>query len=162
MSGDGGITIPRGGGGGGIRQPMRGLGIAASGLSAQRARMEAISENIANAETTRGPDGTPYRRKTVSLEQVGFEPLLNQGAAPAPGQEGYGGVRIAGVQEDTSEGPLVYDPGHPDADENGYVRMPNVDIDTEMVDLMDARRVFEANASVFQAIKAMLHRSTQL
>ena len=162
MSGDGGVRIPTGGGGGAIRQPMRGLGIAASGLSAQRARMEAISENIANAETTRGPDGTPYRRKIVSLEQVGFEPLLTQGANPAPGEEGYGGVRVAGVAEDASEGPLVYDPGHPDADENGYVRMPNVDINTEMVDLMDARRVFEANASVFQAIKAMLHKSAQL
>jgi flagellar basal-body rod protein FlgC len=160
--GDGGISIPTGGPGGGIRQPMRGLGIAASGLSAQRARMEAISENIANAETTRGPDGTPYRRKIVSLEQVGFQPLLNQGAAPTPGDEGYGGVRVTGLQEDASEGPLVYDPGHPDADENGYVRMPNVDINTEMVDLMDTRRVFEANATVFQAIKSMLHKSAQL
>ena len=64
--------------------------------------------------------------------------------------------------EDASEGTLVYDPGHPDADANGYVRMPNVDLNTEIVDLMETRRLFEANATVFQAIKSMLHRSTQL
>lgn len=162
MSGDGGIGIPTGSGGGGMRAPMRGLGIAASGLSAQRARMQVISENIANAETTSGPDGQPYRRKVVSLQPVGFQPLLSQGQAPAPGEEGYGGVRVAGVQEDTSQGPLVYDPGNPDANADGYVQMPNVDINTEMVDLMDSRRVFEANATVFQAIKSMLQKSTQL
>ncbi len=82
-------------------------------------------------------------------------------AVPAD-PDGFGGVRVAGVEEDTTAGPAVYDPGHPDADENGYVRMPNVDINTEIVDLMETRRLFEANASVFQAIKQMLHRSTQL
>ena len=153
---DGGIQI----GAGGIRQPMRGLGIAASGLSAQRTRLDAISANIANAETTSGVDGTPYRRKVVRLEEVGFEPLLT-GAADEPEDEA-GGVRVVGVEEDLSEGALVYDPGHPDADENGYVRMPNVDITTEMVDLMETRRLFEANATVFQAIKSILRRSTQL
>lgn len=153
---DGGIPI-----GGGMAQPMRGLGIASSGLSAQRARLDAISANIANAETTRGVDGTPYRRKVVRLEEVGFQPLLTDGT-PAPGEEGFGGVRIASIAEDATQGPLVYDPGHPDADANGYVRMPNVDLNQEMVDLMETRRLFEANATVFQAIKSMLHRSTQL
>ena len=66
------------------------------------------------------------------------------------------------MAEDLTEGPLLYDPGHPDADERGYVRMPNVDITTEMVDLMETRRLFDANVTVFQAIKAMLRRSTQL
>lgn len=155
---DGGIPI----GGQRVRQPMRGLGIAASGLSAQRARLDAISSNIANAETTRGADGTPYRRKVVRLEEVGFQPLLNGPEAPTQGEDGFGGVRVAGVAEDTSEGALVYDPGHPDADANGYVHMPNVDINTEMVDMLETRRLFEANATVFQAIKSMLHRSTQL
>ena len=158
---DGGIPI--GGANGGLGgQSMRGLGIAASGLSAQRARLDAISANIANAETTRGVDGKPYRRKVVQLQEVGFEPVLNGVEAPQQGDEGFGGVRIAGVAEDTSEGSLVYDPGHPDADANGYVHMPNVDLNTEMVDLMESRRLFEANASVFAAIKSMLHRSTQL
>ncbi|MFQ5537918.1 MAG: flagellar basal body rod protein FlgC [Gemmatimonadota bacterium] len=145
----------------GIRRPMRGLGIAASGLSAQRARMNVIAANIANAETTQGVDGAPYRRRTVALEEVAFQPLLGATGGAVVGKEG-GGVRIVGVQEDTREGPLVYDPGHPDADENGYVRMPNVDINQEMVDMMEVRRLFEANVSVFQAIKTMLRRAAQL
>jgi len=153
---DGGVQF------GAVRRPMRSLGIAASGLSAQRARMDAVASNIANAETTRGPDGTPYRRKVVRLEEVAFEPLLDAEALVSPGQEGFGGVQVAGVAEDLSQGALVYDPGHPDADGNGYVRMPNVSITEEMMDLMDARRLFEANATVFTAIKSMLRRSTQI
>ncbi len=72
------------------------------------------------------------------------------------------GVRVAGVETDTSEGPLVYQPGHPDANADGYVRMPNVRITDEMVDLMDARRVFEANATVFQSAKQMLRRAIDI
>ena len=143
-----------------IRRPMRSLGIAASGLSAQRTRLDVIAANIANAETTRGVDGTPYRRKVVQLQEVAYQPT--DGVAVPADPDGFGGVAITGVTEDTTAGPAVYDPGHPDADENGYVRMPNVDINTEIVDMMETRRLFEANASVFQAIKQMLHRSTQL
>lgn len=145
----------------GLRRPMRSLGIAASGLSAQRARLDVIASNIANAATTRGPDGTPYRRRVVLLEAVGFQPLLDASTAAA-GEDGSGGVRVAGVVEDLSEGPLIYDPGHPDADENGYVRMPNVNLTDEMVDMMQTRRLFDANVSVFQAMKSMLRRATQL
>ncbi len=144
-----------------VRRPMRSLGVAASGLSAQLARLEAIATNIANAETTRGPDGTPYRRKVVEFQEVGFQPLL-MGSVNAFEEDVIGGVRVAGVAEDLSEGVLVYDPGHPDANADGYVRMPNVNITNEMVDMMDARRLFEANASVFQAIKSMMHRAAQL
>jgi flagellar basal-body rod protein FlgC len=142
-----------------LRAPLRGLGIAASGLSAQRARLDAIAVNIANAETTRGVDGTPYRRKVVCLEEVPFESLV-VGAEP-PGGDG-GGVRVSRVEEDLTEGALRYDPGHPDADEAGYVRMPNVDVSSEMVDLMVTRRLFEANATVFEAMKSVLRRSTQI
>ena len=148
-----------------IRRPMRPLGIAASGLTAQRARIDAIATNIANADTTRGPDGTPYRRKVVNLEEVAFEPLLAtdpERLMEEEPQDRLGGVRVAGIAEDDSEGALVYDPGHPDADESGYVRMPNVDINTEIVDLMEARRFFQANATVFQAVKSILRRSAQL
>ncbi len=144
-----------------VRKPMRSLGVAASGISAQLARLEAIASNIANAETTRGPDGVPYRRKVVTFEEVGFQPLLI-GSVNAFEEDIIGGVRVVGVAEDLSEGALVYDPGHPDADEAGYVLMPNVNITDEMVDMMDARRLFEANASVFQAIKSMMYRATQL
>ena len=144
-----------------IRRPMRSLGIAASGLTAQLARLSAIASNIANAETTSGPDGAPYRRKVVEFQEIGFQPLLME-SVNAFEQEVIGGVRVATVNEDLSEGVLRYDPGHPHADVDGYVRMPNVNITEEMVDMMDARRLFEANASVFQAIKSMMHRATQL
>ena len=145
----------------GIRRPMRSLRIAASGLTAQRTRLDVIAENVANAETTRGVDGTAYRRKTVELREVGSRlPML--GPRSANVEDDRGGVVVAGIVEDPTEGRMVYDPGHPDADEAGYVVMPNVSITEEMVGMMEARRLFEANASVFQAIKSMLHRATQL
>jgi flagellar basal-body rod protein FlgC len=170
----------------GISRPMfRILGIAATGLSAQRARMEVAAQNIANAETTRTPQGGPYRRKTVTLEEAAPEPgaamdvsaIARSVTADAPfggaaaalipsiastEPSSSGGVQIAGIGEDHSEGALVYDPGHPDANANGYVRMPNVQITDEMMDMMDARRVYDANASVFQAAKAMLRRALDL
>lgn len=153
--GDGSLVTPF------RRRPMGSLGVAASGLAAQLARLHVIALNIANAETTRGPDGAPYRRKVVEFQEIGFQPLL-MGSVNAFEEDVIGGVRVAGVAEDFSEGALVYDPGHPHANEDGYVRMPNVNITEEMVDMMDARRLFEANASVFQAIKSMMHRAAQL
>jgi flagellar basal-body rod protein FlgC len=149
---------------------FRPLDISASGLSAQRLRMETIATNIANAETTRGPTGVPYRRRVVALEAVEgqpapaqFPPLPSEqqagGVTPPDPTASMGGVRTLAVEEDPSEFPLVYDPGHPDADAQGYVRYPNVNVTTEMVDLMEARRVFEANASVFEAAKSLLRRA---
>jgi flagellar basal-body rod protein FlgC len=163
------------------------LAIAAGGLSAQRARMEVAAQNIANAETTRTAEGGPYRRKTVSLETAPDPTTFPTGpdmgalAYIAGGSEAYGaaarsimpgiagtdvqdagGVRIAGIGEDRSEGSLVYDPGHPDANEKGYVRMPNVRITDEMMEMMDARRVYDANATVFQSAKSMLRRALEL
>ena len=156
----------------GVRRFFRSMGIAASGLSAQRARIEVIADNIANAETTRTADGTPYRRKVVELEEIPFSALMDDrglsGNVPGPrgggpaGEPEAGGVRILGAIEEMTEGPLVYDPGHPDANEDGYVQMPNVRITDEMVSLMEARRLYEANASVFDAVKSMLRRATQL
>ena len=140
--------------------------------SAQRARIETIADNIANAETTRTADGTPYRRRVVQLERVPFAEVMATrgftGDSPRPVAPGTtpppepGGVRVLGTMEDTEVGPVVYDPGHPDANEDGYVQMPNVRITDEMVDLMEARRLYEANASVFDAVKSMLRRATQL
>jgi flagellar basal-body rod protein FlgC len=156
----------------GFRRFFRSMGIASTGLSAQRARIEVIADNIANAETTRTADGTPYRRKVVQLEEIPFSALMeargSSGNVPGPRGGGLagdleaGGVRILGTAEEMTEGPLVYDPGHPDANEDGYVQMPNVSITDEMVDLMEARRLYEANASVFEAVKSMLRRATQL
>ncbi len=154
----------------GLRSSFSSMGIAASGLSAQRTRIEVIAENIANAETTRTEGGTPYRRKVVQLGEVPFPEVMGarggavaggRAATPVAGAE-VGGVRVLGVSEDGSEGPVVYDPGHPDADGDGYVRLSNVSITDELVDLMEARRLYEANASVFDAVKSMLRRSTQL
>jgi flagellar basal-body rod protein FlgC len=174
-----------------VRPMFRSLAIAASGLSAQRTRMEATASNLANSETTRTPDGTPYRRRVVRLERA---EMSEQGyGAPAPGQLPFSvppfgtppfdvpayapgdtgsyavvpddpayGVRVAGVEDDASEGTLVYEPGHPDADANGYVRYPNVRVTDELIDLMDARRVYEANATVFQSAKAMLRRAIDI
>lgn len=158
----------------GVNRPMfRTLGISASGLSAQRARLDVIASNIANAETTAADgNGTPYQRRVVRLEARGnaWQPYeVNAAGDPARFRlpsgnpmDGLHGVSIAAIEEDVSEGPLVYDPGHPDADEAGYVRYPNVRITDELVDLMDARRVYEANATVFESAKAMLRRALEI
>lgn len=155
-----------------VRPMFRTLAIAASGLSAQRQRMETIATNIANAETTSTAEGGPYRRRIVRLEpgtvpgqpyELGPDgwPSLFRLPAGDP-VETMEGVRIAEIEEEMSEGPLVYDPGHPDADASGYVRYPNVRITDEMVDLMDARRVYEAGSTVFQSVKSMLRSAINL
>jgi flagellar basal-body rod protein FlgC len=128
-----------------IRQLLQPLTAAAAGMSTQQRFIETISANIANAETTRTPEGGPYRRQVVTVQ----------------GNAATGGVATV-TSADQSQGRLVYDPGHPDADQNGYVRMPNVDVATEMVDLMIARRMHEANATVFQAAKGMLQKSLEI
>jgi flagellar basal-body rod protein FlgC len=157
----------------GPRAPLfRPLDIATSGLSVQRLRLETAATNIANAETTRTDTGGPYRRRVVVAGEV-----LREGAAPSfpplpldaerglPGADptdSSGGVRALAIEEDPSEGPLLYDPGHPDANADGYVRMPNVRISDEIVDMMDARRIYEANATVFQAAKQLLRRALDI
>jgi flagellar basal-body rod protein FlgC len=198
-----------------VRPMFRTLAISASGLSAQRQRMETVANNLANAEVTRGPDGQPYRRKVTVLQAASadtqlfgalaggagglagttvnpvppfgtqafnvpalatpdrrvpgpdgprsaFVPLLPGGAGGGAGDDGLHGVRVASVQDDRTEGPLVYDPGHPDADANGYVRYPNVRPTDELIDLLDARRMYDANATVFQSAKAMLKKALEI
>lgn len=193
---------------GAIRPMFRSLGIAASGLSAQRVRMETIAQNLANADVTRGPDGQPYRRQVAMLEAATAEtasfpvqptvppgiggtiaapvapfgsppfqvPALEDGprtievpvlppSLPAPTAitgDGHYGVRVAGTAEVESEGRLVYEPAHPDADANGYVRYPDIDTTQELVQLLDARRIYEANVSVFQTAKAMLRAALDI
>ena len=141
-----------------------GLEISASGLTAERLRMDVSAENLANAQTTRGTDGQPYRRKEVILqEQAGsFGASLSAAMGSNNGSQG-GGVQVAGVVQDTAT-PLkrVYDPGHPDADAQGYVSMPNVDTVTEMVDLISAQRAYEANVTAMQAAKQMFSRTLEL
>ena len=137
--------------------------INASGLTAQRYRMDIISENVANANTTRTEDGTPYVRKVVTFtekdKQTKFSRVLNKTMDKYTGN----GVKVSGVHEDkVTEMNKVYDPSHPDADEDGYVTYPNVNIITEMTNLIDATRSYEANSTAFNASKSMALKGLEL
>jgi flagellar basal-body rod protein FlgC len=137
------------------------LNVSGSGLSAERLRMDVTAENLANAQTTRGPDGQPYRRKEVVLQQQGgFETALT--SAIGQGTPAGQGVEVAGIVEDQTPNRMVYDPGHPDANGEGYVSMPNVDPVTEMVDLIAASRAYEANVTAMQTAKQMFSRTLDL
>jgi len=139
-----------------------GLEISASALTAERLRMDVVAENLANAQTTRGADGQPYRRKEVLLQERAGSFGASLTAAMNRGGTQGGGVEVAGIAEDQTPLKQVYDPGHPDADENGYVAMPNVDTVTEMVDLIGAQRAYEANVTAMQAAKQMFSRTLEL
>ena len=137
--------------------------ISSSGMSAERYRMDIISQNIANANTTRTEDGTPYRRKVVTFaekeKQTPFSRVLNEARDNYSGK----GVRVSSVEEDKwTEMKMVYDPAHPDADENGYVLYPNVNIVTEMTNMIDASRAYEANATAFSASKAIAMKGLEM
>ncbi|MBM7552755.1 flagellar basal body rod protein FlgC [Thalassobacillus pellis] len=143
------------------------MNVSASALTAQRMRMDTISSNIANAETTRatiGADGEwlPYRRKSVVFEPRGssFHSYLQQarGNSASPDK----GVRVTEIREDDAPFRMEYNPNHPDADENGYVAMPNVDPLREMVDLMSATRSYEANVTAMNATKSILLKALEI
>jgi flagellar basal-body rod protein FlgC len=175
--------------------------ISASGLSAERLRMDVTANNIANVETTRTPDGGPYRRQMVVFEPRGGEetpfqlPTALQGfladASDGPGapdsgaDSGFGpdalsgfgsgpsldlggnfsqgqGVRVVGVVSDPSPPHMVYEPGHPDADANGYVAMPNISTVNEMVDMMSAQRAYEANIAAIDSAKSMFQQAISI
>ncbi len=134
--------------------------INASGMTAERYRMDIISQNVANTNTTRTEDGTPYRRKVVVFEEKNsrtpFRHVLSKASNRYSNNGGYSGngVKVTGVYEDKwTEMKMVYDPSHPDADENGYVLYPNVNTVTEMTNLIDASRAYQANATAFNASK---------
>jgi flagellar basal-body rod protein FlgC len=133
------------------------IDIAGSGLSANRVRMDVTSENLANAQTTRGAGGQPYQRQDVELEQVGtagFGETL-AGAMSQQSSAGRGGVKVAGIVADTTPDQQVYDPGNPDADKQGYVKMPNVNTVTEMVDLISESRGYQSDVTAMQTAKSM-------
>ena len=187
-----------------VRPMFKTLGIAASGLDAQRQRMETFAQNIANADVTRGPDGQPYKRRDVVLETANAQnavygeqgigsgiaataavfgapsgiqssdeflqdrvkpievPVLPQGAPSIGPNTGAHGVRVAGIAEDQGLGRVMYEPTHPDADEHGYVRYPDIDTSQELVKLLEAKRIYEANAAVFQTAKSILRASLDI
>lgn len=142
------------------------LHISGSALTANRLRMDVISSNIANANTTRARiengEWQPYRRKSVEVAPIqseSFSSVLNA----AMGNKAVGGVKVTRIVEDVST-PFrrVYDPEHPDADENGYVELPNVDLLKEMVDLMAVSRSYDANVTAFNAAKAMYSKALEI
>lgn len=136
------------------------LSIGASGMAAQRARAEALVENLANAETTRTPEGGPYRRKDVVFESAGVSSPFS--SVFADQVNASGGVAVSDVVTDTREPERRYTPGHPDADADGYVAFPRVNPAEDMVDLMGASRGYQANVSAISAVKDMIQRSIDL
>jgi flagellar basal-body rod protein FlgC len=143
------------------------LNINASALTANRFRMDVISSNIANANTTRAKlkngEWVPYQRKIVELTPGGigpFDQLLNK--AMGKSVSGSSGVYVSKVKEDRTPFKLVFDPEHPDADETGYVKLPNVDMVKEMVDMMSATRSYEANVTALNASKSMFMKALEI
>ena len=122
--------------------------ISASGIFAQRTRLDVIANNIANAESTRTADGGPYRRQTVTFSAAYKDAVGNKSQ--------MSGVDVSPVMEDPTDYKSVYDPGHPDADASGYVKMPNVNMMEEMVDMISATRAYEANVTAMNATKSMI------
>ncbi len=134
---------------------FRGIDVSATGLRAERTRMEVIAQNVANAESI-DPTGQPYRRKEVLLLA---DPLRAPGLA---GTAKGGGVRVLAVREDSAPPQQMHDPGNPRADANGYVQMPNVSVPMEMVDMAAASRAYEANASALKAGRDLVRRTIDI
>jgi len=136
------------------------MSISASALTATRLRMDVIAENMANINTTRTEDGEPYRRKYVVFQEKTnddtFAKFFNKARTPS------GGVRVLEIGKDMSEFKYDYNPTHPDADENGYVRLPNVEVVQEMVDMMSAYRAYEANITAINAFKDMAIKTLEI
>jgi len=128
------------------------LHISASGLAAERTRVDIATSNLANAESTRGPDGGPYRRRDPVMESVAFESELS----------GAHSVAVTQVVEDQGPGRAVYMPSHPDADPRGFVTLPNVDPVQETVNLISASRGYDANASAFETVKVMATKALDI
>lgn len=157
---------------------------SASGLRGQRLKMDTTARNLANAETTRTADGTPYRRQVVSFSETLAQRIGSRiagdavtggsslsvtdprhiagGRTAAPAETMAGVDAVVGVAGDASEFKVVFDPGHPDADEEGYVLMPNVNVITEMVDMITASRAYEANVSAVQTAKEMFAKALDI
>jgi flagellar basal-body rod protein FlgC len=145
---------------------MDSLTISASGMTAERLRMDVIANNLANVNTTRTPEGGPFRRQEVELSpgQPSFSDTLDSmtGDGDSSTDSSLGGVQVSGVVPDQSPFKRVYQPGSPDADKQGYVSLPNIDTVTEMVDMMGASRAYEADVSATDAIKSAAEKAIQI
>ena len=146
------------------------INIVGSGVTAQQLRLDIVGENVTNSTTTRTEnDGGAYRRKVVVFESVAGKDAFRQamakaayGLAPSAGYSTTGGVRVAQIVEDPSELRLVYDPTHPDANEDGYVEMPNVDMVKEITDAMAATQAYSANVTMFNTLKTVIADGLQI
>lgn len=143
------------------------LDVSASALTASRTQMDVTAENLANAQTTRTAEGGPYQRKSVVLQSAQVGGTFGAALAGAMGTDGQAsggpeGVEVAGIVNHDEPARMVYDPGHPDANAQGYVAMPAVDSVTEMVDLIAASRAYEANVTAMQSAKQMFSRTLDL
>lgn len=138
------------------------FGISASGLTAQRMRMDIIAQNIANASSTRTANGGPYRRRIAVLSAQNAEGSFGSYLSKNMDQAGGGGVRVSQIAEDQTPFKVVYDPSHPDADASGNVKMPNVDTTQEMLDMMSATRAYESNVTVLNSFKSMAMKALEL
>jgi len=138
-----------------------------SGLSAERMRMDVVSENLANAQTTKGADGKAYQRKEVVLQQAtpsgsAFSTMLGGMLGANGSTSRVSGVQVAAITTDKTSGRKVYDPSHPDADKSGYVTMPNVNSVTEMTDLITSSRGYEADVTAMQTAKTMFSKTLDI
>lgn len=138
------------------------MGASSSGLSAQRLRMNVISSNIANINTTRTPSGGPYRRRETIFAALPSETNFLDELHSAEKNDAVRHVKVVGIVEDGRAPIMKYDPTHPDANEEGYVEMPNIDITEEMVNLMQSRRSFEASIAAFNATKNMALKALEI
>lgn len=144
-------------------QLFRTLAISGSALTAERLRLDVIANNLANANTTRTAAGGPYRRQVTVFAPRGDEAQFLFPGLPGTGQTFRGrGVRVTAVADDPSPFKRAYDPGHPDADASGYVSLPNVNVVTEMVDMLAAQRAYEANVSAIVAARTMAQRALDI
>lgn len=141
---------------------LNSIDISASGLTAQRLRLDVISQNIANVNTTRTENGGPYRRKAVIFEAKNQGQQFAQVLSDSRQAQGKGGVRVSRIEEDNSPFVMRHDPGHPDANEEGYVAMPNVNIVAEMVNMISASRSYEANVTAMNAMKSMAVKALEI
>lgn len=131
------------------------LRVSTSALLAQRLRMDVVANNVANMESTRGTDGGPYRRQSVVFREQRSGPSFSAALSQAGGERGGAGVEVASIYQDSAPPRKVHDPTHPDADAEGYVLMPNIDMVTEMTDLVGAQRAYEASVTVLNATKSL-------
>jgi len=136
--------------------------VSASGLTAERFRMDIIANNIANAETTRTKDGGPYKRQSAIFAPIPSKFEIPFSKKSFSSKDVGGGVRVLGIKEDNQPPKMIYDPSHPDANKEGYVAYPNVDVVREMVDMITASRSYEANVTAVNTTKQMISRALQI